>query len=145
MNPYFEQSILNADPTELTRMVYQRAIFCVRDAREHLRNKRIAERSTAIVRAYSAVEELIATLRPEVAPDLAVSLRSLYLYMQQRLLDANIQQSDPPLEEVLGLLVTMAEAWAGVVAKLAPRATASDTGRWSQPSHEHMARIAVEA
>ena len=145
MNPYFEQTILNADPTELTRMVYQRAIFCVRDAREHLRNKRIAERSAAIIRAYAAIEELIATLRPEFAPELGTRLQSLYFYMQQRLLDANMQQSDPPLEEVLGLLVTISEAWAGVVAQSAPREAASDTGKWNQPGREDMARIAVNA
>jgi flagellar secretion chaperone FliS len=145
MNPYFEQTILNADPTELTRMVYQRAIFCVRDAREHLRNKRIAGRSAAIMRAYCAIEELVAALRPELAPELAARLQSLYLYMQQRLLDANIQQSDPLLEEVLGLLVTMAEAWAGVVAKLAPPEAVSDAGNWSQPGPGDISRIAVSA
>jgi flagellar protein FliS len=152
MNPYFEQTILNADPTELIKMVYQRAISCVRDAREHLRHKRIAERSAAITRAYKALEELLAALRPEMAPDLAENLRGLYFYMQQRLLDANIQQADQPLEEVLGLLVTLAEAWSGVVAKLAPseaapaeiRQQGSGT-RWEQPAREDLTRIAVNA
>jgi flagellar protein FliS len=119
MNPYFEQTILNADPIELIRMLYQRAIFCTRDAREHLRNKRIAERSAAILRAYSAIAELLAALRPEMAPELAARLRSLYFYVQQRLLDANMQQADPPLAEVLGLLTTLDEGWSGVVAELA--------------------------
>ncbi len=47
MNPYYEQMILNAEPVELIRLLYQRAISCVRDAREHLAHKRIAERSKA--------------------------------------------------------------------------------------------------
>jgi flagellar secretion chaperone FliS len=119
MNPYFEQTILNADPVELIRMLYQRAVSCVRDAREHLRNKRIAERSTAILRAYSAIAELLAALRPEVASELSGRLRSLYFHMQQRLLDANMQQADIPLAEVLGLLITLDDAWSGVAAQLA--------------------------
>jgi flagellar secretion chaperone FliS len=121
MNPYFEQIILNAEPIELTRMVYQRAIVCVRDAREHLKNKRIAERSVAIMRAYAALSELLASLRPETAPELAGRLQSLYVYMQQRLLDANMQQADRPLAETLGLLITLEEAWTGVAATLAPK------------------------
>jgi len=122
MNPYFEQTILNADPIDLVRMLYQRAIFCARDAREHLRDKRIAARSAAILRAYSAIAELLAALRPGVAPELSGRLRNLYFYMQQRLLDANMQQSDKPLAEVLGLLSTLDDAWSGVAAQLAGNA-----------------------
>lgn len=119
MNPYFEQTILNADPIDLIRMLYQRAISSVRGAREHLREKRIAERSAAILQAYAAIGELLAALRPEVAPELSARLRNLYFYVQQRLLDANMQQADPPLAEALGLLITLEEAWSGVAAQLA--------------------------
>ena len=122
MNPYFEQTILNADPIDLIRMLYQRAITCVRDAREHLRSERIAERAAAILRAYLAIAELLAALRPEVAPELSGRLRNLYFYMQQRLLDANMQQADSPLAEVLGLLITLEDGWAGVAAQLAQNA-----------------------
>jgi flagellar biosynthetic protein FliS len=137
MNPYFEQTILNADPLDLIRMLDQRAISCVRDAREHLRHKRIAERSAAILRAYLAIAELLAALRPEIAPELCGRLRNLYFHMQQRLLDANMQQADQPLAEVLGLLITLDDAWAGAAAQLArntparhhPAQTRKDTAR----------------
>ena len=95
MNPYFEQTILNADPIDPIRMLYQRAIFCVRDAREDLRHKRIAKRSAAILRAYLAIAKLLAALRPYVAAELSGCLRNLYFHMQQRLPDANMQQADP--------------------------------------------------
>jgi flagellar protein FliS len=118
MNPYFEQTILNADPVELTRIVYQRCMSSVRDAREHLRNRKIAERSAAIMRAYAALNELLVALRPDTAPQLAGRLQALYLYMQRRLLEANLEQADSPLAEVLGLLATLADAWAGVAEEL---------------------------
>src|SRR5580698_5482921 len=103
MNPYFEQTILNAEPLDLIRMLYRRAISCVRDAREHLSHQRIAERSAAILRAYVAIAELLVALRPEIAPEISGRLRELYSHIQQRLLDANMQQADQPLAEVLGL------------------------------------------
>lgn len=121
MNPYYEQKILNSEPIELVRLVYQHAISSVKEAREHLRHKRIRERSAAVMRAYAAIAELIAALRPEVAPEMCNRLRSLYDYMQRRLLEANLQQADAPLAEVYNLLTTLAEGWSGVAADLASK------------------------
>ncbi len=146
MNPYFEQTIINADPIDLIRMLYQRAIFSVREAREHLQHKRIAERSAAIMRAYLVIAELHAALRPETAPDLSRRLQSLYFYIQQRLLDANAQQADQPLAEVLGLLLTLEEGWSGVAAKLAPMPTPKLLPHNAAPDiNEEPARLTVHA
>jgi flagellar secretion chaperone FliS len=114
MNIYFEQKILSADPIELTQLVYDRAILCVREAREHLAKRRILERSTAIGRAYAAIAELHGSLRPEAAPVMVERLEGLYLYMQRLLIEANSDQTDGPLAEALGLLMTLAEAWHGL-------------------------------
>lgn len=142
MNPYYEQKILNSEPIELVRLVYQTATASVREAREHLRNKRTRERSTAIMRAYAAIAELISSLRPEVAPELCGRLQGLYAYMERRLLDANMQQADEPLLEVLGLLTTLAEAWEGVAEELAAKPTVVSDSRaspWRSPSRDQSA------
>lgn len=139
MNPYYEQKILNSEPIELVRLVYQRAISCTREAREHLQNKRIMERSKAINRAYAALAELLCALKPEAAPELCGRLAGLYSYMQRRLLDANIQQADAPLAEVLGLLSTLAEAWSGAAAELASKDVARREAKadlWRPAGHE---------
>jgi flagellar protein FliS len=135
MNPYFEQKILSADPIELVRLLYQRAIGSVREAREHLRGGRIAERSKAITRAYEALRELLGSLRPEAAPELAGRLRELYCYMQQRLLDANLRQEDGPLTETLGLLTTLGEGWDRIAEREAPRGAKAggwQSGGWAE-------------
>ena len=111
MNAYFEQMILSASPVELVRLMYGQAILAVRDAREHLRQKRIAERSKATMRAYAILTELLISLREDAYPELTPRLRNLYLYLQGLLLKANCEQTDPPLEEALKLLNTLAEAW----------------------------------
>jgi flagellar protein FliS len=118
MNPYFEQQILGANPVELVRLIYQQAISSVSGAREHLRCRRVAERSQAVTHAYRALHELMDSLRPGAAPEIARRLRELYCYMQQRLLDANMRQEDEPLAEVQGLLMTLAQAWDGVAAQM---------------------------
>ena len=114
MNPYFEQMVLSASPVELVRLLYQRAIGAVREAREHLNHGRIQERCNSVNIAYSVLTELASSLRAEDAPDLSANLNALYSYMQARLVEANGQQVDGPLLEVLGLLNTLAEAWQSV-------------------------------
>lgn len=91
--------------------MYQRAIASVADARDHLREGRIRERSQAIKRAHAILSELLISLNGEYAPELTANLRLLYCYMQQRLLDANFGQQDGPLEETGRLLTTLADAW----------------------------------
>jgi flagellar protein FliS len=114
MNPYFEQMILSASPVELIRLLYQRAISSVRDAREHLRHGRITERCASINVAYAVLLELTGSLRDADAPELTANLKALYAYSQSRLIEANTNQRDEPLAEVLGLLTTLGEAWKAV-------------------------------
>jgi flagellar protein FliS len=111
MNPYFEQVILSAGPVELVRLMYQKAIATVTDARDHLKAGRIRERSQAINKVYAILAELLISLDAEKAPELAANLKRLYCYMQGRLIEANHSQKDAPLEETARLLSTLADAW----------------------------------
>ena len=92
-------------------MMYAKAISEVKEARKQLAAGNIALRSNAISKVCDLVGELDASLNMEVGGDLSVRLRSLYRYCLVRLLDANMQQADGPLAEVLGLLVTLSEGW----------------------------------
>lgn len=117
MNPvstYFDQHVLSADPIELLRMLYRKAIALVQDARRCLSAGDIPGRSNAIQRVYDILVELIGSLVDEVAPEYCGRLRGLYFYIQQRLLDANFQQIDAPLAEAESLLTTLLEAWLSV-------------------------------
>ena len=134
MSPYFEQTVMSAEPVELVRLLHQKSIASVREAREHLRSRRIAERARVIGDAYACIGELLGSLKPEEAPELAGRLQGLYLYMQRRLLEANLNQSDAPLAEVLGLLTTLAEGWAGVSAASAARRESESA--WATRGHE---------
>jgi flagellar protein FliS len=111
---YLESRVLSAEPVELVNMLYQACTQAVRDARHHLSLGEIAERSKAINRACEIVMELNAALDQIRGGEIAVRLARLYDYMQYRLLEANMQQADAPLSEILGLLDTLGEAWRGL-------------------------------
>ena len=114
MNQYFEQMVLTASPVELIRLLYQRAITSVQSAREHLKRGRIMERGIAIDNVYLVLTQLNMSLNPAEAPDLAKRLAGLYTYMQGRLLEANLEQQDAPMAEVLALLTTLEEGWKAI-------------------------------
>ena len=111
MNAYFDDMILSASPVELVRLLFQHAISKVREARVHLREHRVGERAAAINSAYQVVGELMNSIDSGAAPDLAQRLRALYCYVLERLVEANLNQIDAPLSDVLGVLSTIAEAW----------------------------------
>ena len=134
MNPYFEQMILSAGPVELVRLMYQKAIACVTDARDHLKGGRIRERAQAINKAYAILAELMVSLDADKAPELAMNLKRLYCYIQERLIEANHTQKDGPLGETVRLLTTLADAWQEV-----PETTEHQHTCAGQYSEEEMA------
>jgi flagellar protein FliS len=132
---YLESRVLSADPVELINMLYQACTSAVREARHHLAEGRIAERSREINKAFEILVELGSSLDHERGGEISQRLAQLYDYMGRRLLDANLQQSDPPLTEVLGLLSTLSEAWSGV-RTAEDRPAASAPSPWSHPMAE---------
>ena len=131
---YLESRVLTADPLELVNLLYQACTQAVRDARCHLAEGRIAERSQQINKACEIVIELAAALDHERGGEISQRLALLYDYMQRRLLEANMQQSDAPLADVLGLLSTLSEAWAGIrKPEETPEETPVVDSPWSQP------------
>ncbi len=117
---YLESKILTADPVELVRVLYRSALDSVRQARLHLANGDIAARSHAISKSVEALSELNGSLNHEMGGELSRSLASLYDYMQRRLLQANFEQVEAPLNEVMGLLSTLLDAWQHVKVETVP-------------------------
>jgi flagellar protein FliS len=127
---YLESRVLSADPVELIHLLYEAAIEAVREARRYLAEGEIAARSRSITKAYGILQELVAALDHERGGEISGRLGQLYDYMQRRLLEANFQQTDQPLAEVLGLLATLAEAWQGVKRQTEPAAPPENP--WAQ-------------
>ena len=111
INTYEENRILNASPVELVRILYAAALRSVQIARERLALGEIASRSREIGKAQCILLELAMSVDTGRSPEVGQRLLALYGYMQHRLLEANMHQSDGPLAEVASLLGTLGEAW----------------------------------
>jgi len=128
---YLEGRVLSADPLELVGLLYGGASAAVRQARRSLADGDIGGRSRAIANAYDILAELAGSLDRARGGEIGERLLSLYDYMQRRLIEANLEQADSPLSEVLGLLATLSEAWEGVHAQAAPAPPAAEA--WDAP------------
>ncbi len=122
MNPihsYRETQIKTATPGKLILMLYDGAIKYINLASENI-NKKYAvydKVSSYIIRTQDIVTELMVSLDFEKGGEIAKSLFSLYMYMNRKLLEANIKKDLKILDEVKKLLMELRSAWAEVANK----------------------------
>jgi flagellar protein FliS len=128
---YLEGRVLSADPLELVRLLYHGCSDAVREARRRLADGDIAGRSAAISKAYDILAELANSLDLARGGEIGHRLAGLYDYMMRRLVEANLEQKDASLAEVLGLLATLTEAWDGVNPQTAEPTPVRDA--WAPP------------
>lgn len=113
---YFKGRVQTADPLTLVRLLYDHALQSVKTARKMLQARDIAARSKAISSASDCLCLLTDSLSLEEGGEISRNLLALYGYMQNRLLEANLHQTDDPLAEVQSLLATLQSAWAELAA-----------------------------
>ncbi|HXG51790.1 MAG TPA: flagellar export chaperone FliS [candidate division Zixibacteria bacterium] len=122
---YRQNKFYTADKATLLLMFYQGAIDWLKRAREHMENRRIAEKGAAISKAHAIISELLGSLDFEAGGDLARSLEALYRFMLEQLMRAHVSNQIKPIEDVLSLLATLKEGWEGAVAQLRREAQSS--------------------
>ena len=128
LNAYSKISIdvgvTSADPHELVSMLFNGAIKSISEARLHMQNKDIAARGKAISKAIAIIDEgLKISLDDKLGGELAQNLRALYEYMCHRLLTASVKNEIAPLDEVIGLLKELSEAWSSIKPLVAVKTT----------------------
>ncbi|MCC7124529.1 MAG: flagellar export chaperone FliS [Acidobacteria bacterium] len=111
LNAYKQQQVQSRSPLELVVMLYDGALRFAGEAREAIERGDIAARRDKLDRTLAIITELQSTLNLEEGGEVAANLAGLYDFMSRRLLDAAIQNSVEPLDEVRGLLETIRDAW----------------------------------
>lgn len=116
-----ETGVNTADPHKLILMLFDGALLQVRTAGIAMRNEDIAGKGNAISKAIEIViNGLKVSLDMKAGGELAGRLAALYDYMSERLMYANLHNSQPALDEVSGLLATLREAWAEIRSQVQP-------------------------
>ncbi len=103
-----------ADPHRLIQMLIDGAIEKVNRAKFLMRQKKTAEKGQYISWAISIIGGLRASLDLEAGGELAATLDDLYEFCNYNLLQANIENSEQKLEDVLKVMNDIKEGWDGI-------------------------------
>lgn len=112
---YRRNSILTASKEKLILLLYEGALRGIDEAIRGFTEKNSARAHEAASRSYAIVSELRAVLDFQKGGQIAGDLNRLYLFVQDRLLNANISRSVPPLKEARNVLATLKEGWDGIL------------------------------
>jgi flagellar protein FliS len=110
---YNNSKILTASPAELTLMLYDGAIKFCNIAIMGIEQKDIQKAHNNIVRVQRIIEEFRSTLDRKYP--VAEDFDRVYVYLLQRLLEANLHKDTEILKEVLTHLRSMRETWVEVM------------------------------
>lgn len=106
---YQQSAISTASPEELTLMLYNGAIKFINLGKLHIEKKEIEQANNAIKRAQDIIYELNNTL--DMNYEISNNLRSIYTFILEKLLDANIKKDVKFLDEALPLIEEIRDTW----------------------------------
>ncbi|GHU41976.1 flagellar protein FliS [Clostridia bacterium] len=110
---YSSNKIATAGPAELTLMLYEGAIKFCNLGITAVEEKDISRANENIQKVERIISEFQATLNRKYP--VAKDFDAVYIYLQERLLEANIKKEKEILEEVLEHLRTMRDTWKEVM------------------------------
>ena len=116
-NQYQKTQFTTADQGKLILMMYDGAIRFLEHARARMASKDISGKGLYIGKAQSIISELSSTLDMEKGGSLAVSLETLYLYINNQLSLANIKNSSQHLDDALRVIRELYEGWKTITQK----------------------------
>jgi flagellar secretion chaperone FliS len=106
---YQRNQVLTARSEELTLLLFNGGVKFLNQAKLAIEKKDPAKAHTSIMKAQDILSELMVTLNMDV--ELSNSLYSLYDYMKQRLIEANITKDIEILKEIEGMFQELKTTW----------------------------------
>lgn len=110
---YNNSKVLTASPAELTLMLYEGAIKFINIAEIAVEQKDIEKAHVNIVKAQKIIDYLRQTLDMKYA--VAEDFERIYVYLSQRLVEANLKKDKEILEEVNMHLHAVRDNWKEVM------------------------------
>lgn len=114
-NSYRQTQIQTASPERLLVLLYDGAIRYARQAATAIEKGDTRQANEGFVRCTDIITELMSTLNFE-AGEIADNLYRLYEYLNYRLLQANLKRDSQMVNEVVGHLSSLREAWVQISA-----------------------------
>jgi len=113
-NAYKSNEVMTAPKKKLVIMLYDGAIKNLKLSKIAMEDKDIEKANNAIIKAQNILAEFMSTLNFDDGGDIAVNLMSLYQYMYDRTIRANIDKDPEVVDEVIGMLEELRDVWSQI-------------------------------
>jgi flagellar protein FliS len=111
---YQKTNVGTADQRQLILMMYDGAIRYAQQAQLKLKSNDILGKGLDIAKAQRIVSELQSALDLKKGGEIAVSLDTLYVFVNNQLSMANLKNSQEYLNNAIAVLKELREAWQGI-------------------------------
>jgi flagellar protein FliS len=111
---YQDTTVTTQSKGRLIVMLYEGAIKFLKQAINQIEADNPEAKGQYISKAIDILFELNAVLDMEAGGEVAMNLRSLYLFMGRHLTEANIKQDTKKIEEVIKLLEELNKGWKAI-------------------------------
>jgi flagellar protein FliS len=108
---YQDMKVQTASPAQIMIMLYDGAIRFSLQAKKKIEERDFEGKGIFISKTQAIIDELMNSLDFSVSPDLCERLQQLYVYMNERLTEANIKLDTQMIDEVVNLLSTLRDGW----------------------------------
>jgi flagellar protein FliS len=108
---YQDMKVHTASPAQIMIMLYDGAIRFSLQAKKKIEEKDYEGKGIFISKTQAIIDELMNSLDFNVLPELCGRLQQLYIYMNEKLTEANIKLQADSIDEVVNLLTTLRDAW----------------------------------
>lgn len=108
---YQKNKYETASPHRLTLMLYNGAVQFATRAEQSIDEGNVADTNKYIQKTQNIVYELMTSLNEREGGELAQNLKNIYLYIIDRLIQANMHKEKSKVTEVIVLLRELQSAW----------------------------------
>jgi len=109
-----ESGIIAAEPHLLITMLFEGIFESVSVAKGAIERKQLDVKAKQLHKAMSILRSLQDSLDMESEPEISANFNNLYAYCIDRLTDVSVSLDCTIIDEVVGLLKPLAEAWKNI-------------------------------
>lgn len=132
---YFQTQVTTTTQGDLVILLFDAALKFLHQAKEKMLEKNYAQKGILLSRALDILAELQGSLNAQKGGELADRLQKLYFYCSSSLLTANLKMDTTKVDEVVGILGHLRDAFSQANAKVTtntvPSSATQGTGRIS--------------
>ncbi|MEI6512242.1 MAG: flagellar export chaperone FliS [bacterium] len=111
VDQYRKTAVNTASPLELVVMLYDGAIRFIDAGKIAMAKKDLEAQNTNLQKAQKVINELITCLDMQRGGEIATNLFSIYNFVNNQLIEANINDREDLLDGAKSLLINLREAW----------------------------------